>query len=59
MSGMDDVVRLGNGDRVYLAQLLTDGPAGDVLIAVDDIDGAVKVKVAGRWSPPIGRMVAP
>ena len=54
---MDDVVRLSNGDRVYLAELLTSAAAGDVLLAVDDIDGAVKVKVAGRWSPPIGKLL--
>lgn len=54
MSGMDDAVKLSNGDRLYLAEVLAAGPPGDVLIAVDDIDGALKVKVAGRWSPPIG-----
>ncbi len=56
MSGMDDAVKLSNGDRLYLAEVLAAGPPGDVLIAVDDIDRALKVKVAGRWSPPIGRM---
>ena len=59
MSGMDDAVRLSNGDRVYLAEMLAAGPPGDVLLAVDDIDGAVKVKVAGRWSPPIGTLASP
>ena len=56
MSGMDDTVRLSNGDRVYLAEMLAAGPPGDVLVWVDDLDRALKVKVAGRWSPPIGRM---
>lgn len=52
---MDDVVRLSQGDREFLAHELA-AATGEVLIAVDDIDRALKVKVAGRWSPPIGRM---
>ena len=52
MSGMDDVVRLSPDDREYLARLLH--ADGEVLLVIDDIDGAVKVKTHGRWSPPIG-----
>ena len=55
MSGMDDVVTLDEAARKILADILTNAP-GVVLLAVDDIDGAVKLKVAGRWTPPIGVM---
>lgn len=55
MSGMDDVVRLSDDDRLLLSDLLANATGGGpVLVAVDDIDGAVKVKTHGRWSPPIG-----
>lgn len=53
MTGMDDVVRLKPVDAARLMGWLEDA-AGEVLVAIDDIDGALKVKVAGRWSPPIG-----
>ncbi len=55
MSGMDDVVSLTADEAKDLARALAawDGPAQ---VAVDDIDRALKVKGAGRWSPPIGRM---
>lgn len=56
MSGMDDVVRLSPVDQARLIGWLQDA-VGPVLIAVDDIDGAVKVKVDGRWSPPIGTLI--
>lgn len=49
---MDDVVRLKAVDTARLVGWLED--AGEVLVAIDDIDGALKVKVDGRWSPPIG-----
>ena len=51
---MDDVVRLGPDDREFVVGLLAAASTGEVLVAVDD--RALKVKVAGRWSPPIGRM---
>jgi hypothetical protein len=53
---MDDVVRLSPVDQARLIGWLQDA-VGPVLIAVDDIDGAVKVKVDGRWSPPIGTLI--
>lgn len=58
MSGMDDVVRLSPDDREHLAAILAHAGSGEVLLAVDDIDGAVKVKTAGRWSAPIGQLAA-
>ena len=54
MSGMDDVVRLNADAREHLVAVLQNAGPGDVLVAVDDIDGAVKVKTHGRWSAPIG-----
>lgn len=54
MSGMDDVVRLSPDDREFLVALLANATTGDVLVVIDDLDGAVKVKTHGRWSPPIG-----
>lgn len=56
MSGMDDVVRLNADAREHLVAVLQNAGPGDVLVAVDDIDGAVKVKTHGRWSAPIGRL---
>ena len=50
---MDEAVRLNAVDQARLAGWLQDA-VGEVLVAVDDIDGALKVKVDGRWSPPIG-----
>lgn len=52
---MDDAVTLNEFQQRTLAEMLLRS-SGDVLVAVDDIDRALKVKVAGRWSPPIGVM---
>lgn len=52
------VVRLGPLDVDDLADLLrqhTDYDGGDLLAAYDPLDGAIKVKVAGRWCRPLGK----
>ncbi len=56
MSGMDDAVRLDASDREFLVATLQNAGPGDVLVWIDYLDGAVKVKTHGRWSAPIGRL---
>jgi len=48
-----DVVDLTSVDRAALADMLD---AGATHVAVDPIDGGLKVKVGGRWTPAFGRM---
>jgi hypothetical protein len=52
---MDDAVTLTQADRLALADILAD-VNGTVLLAVDDIDGGVKLKVSGRWTPAYGTL---
>lgn len=55
MSGMDDVVTLTLGDRLALADDLA-AANGTVYLAVDPIDGGVKLKIGGRWGVHYGSM---
>lgn len=55
------IVELTGTDLAYFldaARRIADGACTSLLIAVDDIDKAVKLKVdGGTWSPPMGVMV--
>jgi hypothetical protein len=54
VNGMDRQVRLTAEECVPLAAELA-SVGSHALFAVDDIDGALKVKIdGGTWSPPLG-----
>lgn len=52
------VIRLRENDTRWLAEMLTHALAYEntVLVQVDPVDKALKVKVSGRWSPPLGEV---
>lgn len=52
------VLQLSQDEAETLACSLCDAPSAGVLVAWDPIDRAVKVKATGRWSPPLGTVIA-